>query len=221
MNGTGTDAALIVREGGPGSWRPDREEGEAKRILALAGSLRRGSFNRLLLFAAAECAPQGVSVRIYEDLASIPLFDEDLERESGGAPAPVRRLREELASADGLLIATPEYNHSVPGVLKNAIDWLSRPAPDLLLRGKPAAVIGATPGPGATILAQSHLRHVLSATGALVLPPPGLVLADAAVLFDRSGGLAREPTRELLAQVMASFAEWIDRLSPRRLAAAG
>jgi len=184
------------------------------RILAIPGSLRRRSFNRLLLRAARECAPPGLEVELYEGLAALPLFDEDLEEASGGGPASVQRLRGLVAAADGLLIATPEYNQSLPGVLKNAIDWLSRPGPNEVLVDKPVAVMGASGGRWGTRLAQSTLRHVLVATEALVLPKPMLFLREAATLFDESGRLIHPQTCKQLEALMTSFARWIA-LAPR------
>lgn len=183
---------------------------ESTRILAIPGSLRRASFNRRLLEAAVELAPEGTTVAIYHELATVPPFDEDVEAETGGGPEPVRRLRGLVRAADGLLIATPEYNRSFPGVLKNAVDWLSRAAPDEVLSGKPVAVIGATPGSWGTRLAQTALRQVLHATESLVLPTPSLFVREAARRFDASGRLTDEPTREALAALLAAFARWID-----------
>ncbi|HSB60074.1 MAG TPA: NAD(P)H-dependent oxidoreductase, partial [Vicinamibacteria bacterium] len=131
-----------------------------KTILGVAGSLRRGSYNRSLLEAAAESARPGMSIVLYDELASIPPFNGDLELATGGGPDAVCRLRRQVASADGLLVATPEYNHSIPGVLKNAIDWLSRPGPEEVLVGKPVALVGASSGEWGTRLAQSALRQV-------------------------------------------------------------
>ena len=184
-------------------------------VLAIPGSLRRQSFNRLLLRAATECAPPELGVELYDELATIPLFDEDLEYATAGGPPPVQRLRRRVASASGLLIATPEYNQSVPGVLKNAIDWLSRPAPNEVLVDKPIAVIGASGGRWGTRLAQSTLRHVLIAAEALVLPKPMLFLREAATLFDESGRLVHQPTRKQLEAVMVSFSSWIALVASR------
>ena len=177
-------------------------------ILGIAGSLRRGSYNRRLLEAAAECAPAGLVVTIWEELASIPPFDADLEQ--AGGPESVRRFREQVGSAQGLLIATPEYNWSIPGVLKNAIDWLSRPAPEEVLIDKPVAVIGASSGKWGTRLAQAALRQVLTATEAAVLPRPALFVRDAERVFDSAGRLVHRPTREQLTAVLAAFFHWID-----------
>ncbi len=185
------------------------------RILGLAGSLRRHSYNRGLLLAAVELAPVGMQVRLDENLRAIPLFDEDLEEETAGGPPPVRALRDEVAAADGLLVATPEYNQSIPGVLKNAVDWLSREAPGEVLAGKPVAIVGATSGRWGTRLAQSALRQTLHATGALVLPSPNLYAATAASLFDDDGRLGDVGTRQQLAAVLAAFAAWIETVAPR------
>ena len=188
--------------------------GPVWRVLGIAGSLRRGSFNRRLLEAAAACAPAGMRLGVYDGLGTIPLFDEDLESATGGGPEPVRRLRDEVAAADALLIATPEYNWSVPGVLKNAIDWLSRPSPDEVLAGKPVAVIGASGGRWGTRLAQGALRQVLAATESAVLPAPALFVREAERLFNPSGVLEDVATREALATLLARFADWIDSVAP-------
>ncbi len=185
------------------------------RVLAIPGSLRRGSYNRRLLCAAIECAPGGTSVHITDDLPLVPLFDEDLEQSTGGGPEAVRRLRAQVGAADGLLIATPEYNQSIPGVLKNGIDWLSRPGPEEVLVGKPVAIIGASSGRWGTRLAQAALRQTLTAAEAVVLPQPALFVREAERVFDEHGRLAHEPTREQLRQLLASFARWIERLVPR------
>jgi chromate reductase len=178
------------------------------RILAIAGSLRRGSYNRRLLEAAAAWTPDGISVELSEGIASLPLFDEDLEREHIGGPPAVRSLRAAIRTADALLIATPEYNHGIPGVLKNAIDWLSRPGPEEVLARKPVAVIGATTGRWGTRLAQSQLRQVLTATEAFVLPAPTLFVASAAAIFDETGQLSDPSTGAALRALLAAIAQW-------------
>lgn len=178
-------------------------------VLAIPGSLRRASFNRLLLRAASEVAPSDLNVRLFDDLGSIPLFDEDLEQETDGGPGSVRHFRGQVAAADGILIATPEYNWSIPGVLKNAIDWLSRPFPDALLEGKPVAIIGASGGRWGTRLAQAALRQVFASTESLVLPAPALFVSAAADTFDETGRLIDPSIRAELERVLVAFDRWI------------
>ena len=156
------------------------------RILGIAGSLRRGSHNRRLLRAAGDALPPGVDLVEWEGLAALPAFDEDLE---STPPPPVQELLDAIADADALLIATPEYNASLPGALKNALDWASRPFPDNVLRDKPAVVVGASTGLFGAVWAQAEVRKVLKASGAHVLEselPVGM--ADAA--FGETGLLA-------------------------------
>jgi chromate reductase len=159
-----------------------------RTVLAVAGSLRRDSFNRRLLEAAKQNAPSSLNLTLYDGLGGVPLFNEDLEQATHGGPEEVRLLRDAVAAADGLLIATPEYNQSIPGVLKNVIDWLSRPAPEEVLVGKPVSIIGASGGRWGTRLAQAALRQVLTATESIVMPQPAVFVREAAQQFDRSGG---------------------------------
>jgi len=187
------------------------------RVLCLAGSLRRASWNRRLLQAAASLAPAGVEAEVYDALATVPLFDEDLEQAEPEGPPGVRALRAAIAAADGLLIATPEYNHALPGVLKNALDWLSRESPQgEVLAERPVAVLGASSGPWGTRLAQASLRQVLHTCGALVMPSPTLFMARAAERFDAQGTLADTSTRESLQRFMEAFATWVHRVAPSR-----
>jgi chromate reductase, NAD(P)H dehydrogenase (quinone) len=156
------------------------------RILGISGSLRRGSHNRRLLRAAGDALPPGADLVEWEGLAGLPIFDEDLEADP---PEAVRDFLAAVEEADALLIATPEYNASVPGGLKNALDWASRPFPDNVLRDKPSAVIGASTGLFGAVWAQAEVRKALKASGAHVLEselPVGL--ADGA--FSEDGGLA-------------------------------
>jgi len=136
------------------------------RILAVSGSLREGSFNTSLLRAAVEAAPDGIELELWEGIGDLPLYDEDLEL---NAPESVRRLREEWASADAILFATPEYNGSVPGALKNAVDWASRPRLEAVLRNKPVAVVGASTGQFGALWAQQDLKRILGIAGARVV----------------------------------------------------
>lgn len=183
-----------------------------KRILAIAGSLRRSSWNQLLLEAATAFTPPDMTVSIFRDLGAIPMFNEDLEQEAGGAPDAVMRLRREVSAADGLLFATPEYNQSLPGVLKNAIDWVSRNAPENVLAGKPVAIMGVTSGRWGTRLAQHALRQTLHATECMIMPKPALFISDAARLFDSSGQLIDEATGNALQAVLASLGQLVDRV---------
>src|SRR3954470_20529351 len=180
-------------------------------VVGIAGSLRQGSFNRALLRAAAEAAPDNMHVTIHE-IGDVPLYNADLE--AAGAPPAVTTLREAIRRAHGLLIATPEYNHGVPGVLKNTIDWLSRPPRGSALDGKPAAIMGASPGMTGTARAQTQLRQAFVFTNTYALPQPEVLVAKASDKFDASGRLTDEPTREFLKTFLEKFAAWIVRLEP-------
>jgi chromate reductase len=171
------------------------------RVLGIAGSLRRGSYNRALLEAARELAPPNLELQIF-DLADVPLYNGDVE--AAGDPAAVRDLKAQIARADALLVATPEYNGAISGVLKNAIDWASRP-PERALRGKTAAVIGATPGRSGTHRAQLSARQVLENVGAKVLPGPTVALAQAADHFAPPGRLQTDEVRAQLKAVLAAL----------------
>jgi chromate reductase, NAD(P)H dehydrogenase (quinone) len=163
------------------------------RILAISGSLRERSYNRALLRAAEELAPAGVRIEEF-DLSPIPFYDGDLE--AVGDPEPVAELRAAVAEADALLIATPVYNRGTSGVLKNAIDWLSRPALASVLRWKPVAVMGTSTGRGGTRRAQQQVRDALLYPGAIVLEEPEVALPVAWEHFDEDGRLVDEKTRD-------------------------
>ena len=150
-----------------------------------------------------------------DEMTEIPLFNEDLEMGESHSPEAVARLARRIAEADGLLIATPEYNQSIPGVVKNTIDWLSRPVGNEVLEGKPVAVIGATAGPWGTRIAQSVLRHTLTATGALVLPQPQLYVPGAERLFSREGNLLDDALGNRLGKLLSAFERWIDLVTPK------
>jgi chromate reductase, NAD(P)H dehydrogenase (quinone) len=175
-------------------------------IIGLCGSLRRGSFNRMLLRAAAENAPPGTSIEP-ESIRDIPLYDGDLEEEQG-IPSAVQRLKDRIAEADGLLIVTPEYNHSMPGVLKNAIDWLSRPADDVLrvFGGRPVAIMGATPGPGGTALSQAAWLPIVRTLGMRPWFEGRVLISDAFTMFDADGRIADAEIRQRIRRFIEGFA---------------
>ncbi len=178
------------------------------RIVAFAGSLRRRSFNRALIAAAAEVAPLGLSIQSVE-IGGLPFYDADLEAD--GDPPAVAEFKGAVAASDGVLIATPEYNDGIPGVLTNALDWGSRLPGRSPLAGKPTVVMGASPSQVGTARAQLHLRQVLAHVQARVLPPPELLVARAHERFDAELRLTDEGTRRLLADVLRRFALWIAR----------
>ncbi len=179
-------------------------------VLGICGSLRRGSYNGAALRAARDLAPAGMTLEI-ADLAGIPPYNEDIR--AAGLPPAVVSLRERIAAADALLIATPEYNFSIPGVLKNAIDWASRP-PDQPFDGKPLAILGASPGRTGTARAQYHLRQCFVFLNAHLLNKPEVIIAGAGQLFDEAGRLTDEATRAHLARLLAALADWARRLGP-------
>ena len=178
-------------------------------ILGIAGSLRRGSYNRGLIRAASELAPSGTTLVSYE-LGALPLYNADIEAQ--GDPEPVARFKAAIAGADALLIATPEYNHCVPGVLKNAIDWASRPPRSSVLTNKPVAIMGASTGGGGTARAQAHLRDGLAYTNGLVLPLPEVLVSAAAAKFDTGGSLIDADTRIEVRDLLKALAAWVWRL---------
>jgi NAD(P)H-dependent FMN reductase len=178
-------------------------------ILGISGSLKRGSFNTLLLRAAAELAPPGTTIEI-ASIREIPLYDGDVEA-AHGVPAAVQALKDKIGSAHGLLIASPEYNNSMPGVAKNAIDWLSRPAADIprVFGNRPVVVMGATPGQNGTLLAQAAWLPVLRTLGTAYWSGGRLVVSGAGKLFDADGRLADEPTRARLKTFVEGFAAFV------------
>lgn len=179
------------------------------RVAGIAGSLRKASYNRSLLRAAQQAAPERLRIEIHE-LDAVPLYNEDVE--AAGVPPGVAELRQAIADADGLLIATPEYNHGVPGVMKNAIDWLSRPPRGSVLSGKPAAILGASPGMTGSARGQSQLRQAFVFTNTPAMLQPEILVARAHEKFDDQGRLTDEKTRQFLGQFLERFVEWIDRL---------
>lgn len=185
------------------------------RVVAFAGSLRRDSYNRALLAAAGELVPGRMTVSVIE-IGDLPFYNADVEAE--GDPAVVVEFKSAIRAADGLLIATPEYNDGIPGVLTNAIDWASRLPGNAPLTRKPVALMGASPGQVGTARAQLHLRQLLGHVHARTLPPPELLVARAHERFDaRVLRLTHEATRGVLAALLERFARWIER---ERVAAA-
>jgi chromate reductase len=184
------------------------------KVLAISGSLRSGSYNRKLLLAAGELLPDDVELEVFEELRAVPPYDEDDDVEP--APAAVARLRAAIAGADAILFATPEYNSSIPGQLKNALDWASRPLATSVLRNKPVAVVGASTGAFGAVWAQAELRKVLGAAGARVVDVE-LPIGHADQRFDESGALTDPNLLDELREVVWSL---VDETVPVRAAAA-
>jgi chromate reductase, NAD(P)H dehydrogenase (quinone) len=176
-------------------------------VLGISGSLRRGSYNTAALRAAVELAPAGMTVEPF-DLRPIPLYDEDVRQQ--GLPPAVEALRGRIRACDALLLATPEYNYSIPGVLKNAIDWASRP-PEQPFDGKPLAIMGASPGRFGTTRAQHHLRQCFVSLNALILNRPEVMIAGAREAFDGEGRLVDDKAREMVARLLSALADFVRR----------
>jgi len=181
-------------------------------VLGVAGSLRRASYNRSLLHAARDLAPPGMSLRTFE-LDAIPLYNADVE--AAGDPGPVAAFKQAVREADALLVATPEYNYGVPGVLKNAIDWASRPPGKSPLAGKPAAILGASMGQGGTIRAQLQLRQAFLFTEVYALLKPEVAIPRCQEKFDAEGRLTDEATRGQLRKLLEALRDWTLRLQGR------
>lgn len=177
-------------------------------ILGISGSLRKDSFNTAALRACSTLLPPGVTMSLF-DITPIPLYNEDLRAQ--GLPEPVQQLREQIRAADALVIATPEYNYSIPGVLKNAIDWASRP-PEQPFDGKPIALIGATPGGLGTSRAQYQLRQVFVYLNGHLLNRPEVFISGAPNKFDADGRLTDAATGENLGKMLAALVDWTRRL---------
>ena len=180
------------------------------RLVGIAGSLRAHSYNRALLRAAQELSPPDLVIEI-QDLAELPLFNEDLETPASGAPAAVEALRSAVRGADGLLLVTPEYNHGMPGVMKNAVDWLSQPRHGNPLEWKPVALMGASTGIAGSARGQSQLRQALVLTSTMVMPQPEILVGRAHEKFDSTGCLRDEATRRILAGYLVHVENWIRR----------
>lgn len=179
----------------------------AIKILAVSGALRKASTNTALLRAAQELAPEGVEIEIYEGIGELPFFDQDLEAEP---PASVVAWRNAVAEADGVLIATPEYNYSTTGVLKNAIDWASRPYGQAVLTHKPTAIMGASGSDFGTVRAQNHLRAMFHQFEGDVVLKPEVHVGRNYERFDATGALVDETSRNLVAGLVSALALKID-----------
>ncbi|MCC6966784.1 MAG: NAD(P)H-dependent oxidoreductase [Nitrospira sp.] len=182
------------------------------RIAGIAGSLRKGSLNQSALRVAAKLAPKG-SILDIVDLEGIPGFNEDLEEKF---PPPAREFKAKVKAADAILIVTPEYNYSVPGVLKNAIDWASRPYGDSAWNAKPVAIMGASPGMLGTARAQYHLRQMFVFLNMFPLNQPEVMIANAAEKFDEQGNLTDAKTEQKIAELLEALVDWTRRLRKAR-----
>ena len=178
------------------------------RILGIAGSLRRQSYNRAALRAAAGLVPEGASIEIFE-LDGIPPFSEDDEQ---NPPEKVVELKRRIREADAVLIVTPEYNYSIPGVLKNAIDWASRPYGDSAWSGKAAAIMGASVGSIGTSRAQYHLRQMMVFLNMFPINQPEVMIGNASERFDAEGNLTDDQTKEFIRQLLQNLVEWTRRI---------
>ncbi len=178
-------------------------------ILGIAGSLRRGSYNRAALRAVTQLVPQDATLEIFE-LDGIPGFNQDEEQ---NPPAKVADFKRRIRAADAILIVTPEYNYSVPGVLKNAIDWASRPYGDSAWSGKPVAIMGASIGTIGTARAQYHLRQVFVFLNMFPVNQPEVMIGNAAERFDAQGNLTDETTKDFIRKLLQSLVEWTGRLA--------
>jgi chromate reductase len=183
------------------------------KILGIVGSLRKDSYNRSALRAAQELVPDGAVLNLIE-LHGIPVFNQDDEM---SMPPIVLEFKRRILAADAILFATPEYNYSLPGALKNVIDWASRPFGESAWQGKPAAIMGASPGSLGTARAQYHLRQILVAQDMPVVNQPEVMIANAAVRFDQSGNLIDAPTRQIIQKLMAALVRLV-RSQPAKLA---
>ena len=178
------------------------------RILGIAGSLRRESYNRAALRAATQLAPEGASIEIFE-LEGLPGFNQDEEQ---NPPAKVVELKRRIREADAILIVTPEYNYSIPGVLKNAIDWASRPYGDSAWNGKPAAIMGASVGAIGTARAQYHLRQMFVFLNMFPINQPEVMIGNASERFDAAGNLTDDTTKDFIRQLLQGLVTWTRRI---------
>ena len=185
---------------------------ETLNILGIAGSLRSGSYNKSVLRAATELVPDGAMIEIF-DIDGFPGFSEDLEKDP---PAKVTEFKQRIREADAILFVTPEYNYSIPGVLKNAIDWASRPYGDSAWSGKPAAIMGASIGGIATARAQYHLRQVMVFLDMFPLNQPEVMIGNCASKFDAEGNLTDESTKQHMRKQLEALVAWTKKLNGNR-----
>jgi len=177
-------------------------------VIGISGSLRKGSFNTAALRAAQGLAPEGMTIERAE-IGDLPLYNNDVR--AAGFPPPAERLRAQIAAADAVLLVTPEYNYSISGVLKNAIDWASRP-PSQPFEAKPVAIMGASPGLFGSARAQYHLRQMLIFLNAMPVNRPEVMIGQAQNKFDADGNLTDEPTREFIRKLLVALRDWTERL---------
>jgi len=175
-------------------------------LLGICGSTRRQSLNRSVLVAIGEAMPAGSTLRIHDGLEQLPIFNSDLEE-----PAPVIALKANISAADGVVFAVPEYNYSIPGGLKNALDWVSRPPATSPMRGKPTALCGAATGMSGTIRAQTHMRQMLVYSDTPCMNQPEILIAHAHQRFDADGKLTDDFTRELIVRFATAFITFVHR----------
>lgn len=178
------------------------------KILGIPGSLRRESYNRATLRAATQLAPDGATIEVFE-LDGIPGFNQDDEQ---NPPAKVVELKQRIRESDAILFVTPEYNYSVPGVLKNAIDWASRPYGDSAWNGKPVAIMGASVGTFGTARAQYHLRQMFVFLNMFPVNQPEVMIGNAAERFDAAGNLTHDATKEFIRQLLQNLVDWTRRI---------
>lgn len=192
-----------------GNLTEDKVVGKKVKILGIAGSLRAGSYNAGALRAAVEMVPEGAEIEIF-DIGGLPEYNQDGD---ANPPEKVTELKRKIREADAILFSSPEYNYSVPGVLKNAIDWASRPYGDSAWDGKPAAIMGASPGGIGTARMQYHLRQIMVFLNMFPINRPEVMISNCPGKFDELGNLTDEKTREIIRQMLDNLVEWTRRLS--------
>lgn len=178
------------------------------KILGISGSLRKDSYNTAALRAAAKLVPEDVGIEVY-DISGFPEFVQDQEKDP---PAKVVEFKSKIRSADAILFSSPEYNYSVPGVLKNAIDWASRPYGDSAWDGKPAAIMGASPGAVGTARMQYHLRQIMVFLNMFPLNRPEVMINNCTTKFDENGELTDETTKKFIGDMLAALVDWTNKL---------